>query len=75
MSTRQFGDLTIPTAEASYEDGRATGRAWRDPYTPGGPCAFHVNHSDEPWFRAYCAATVENRREWQRGFQDGRRAA
>lgn len=75
MSTRQFGHHTLPTADAAYRDGYRTGARWRESYTPGGPLVFAVRQSDDAEFRAYCAATAENNREWLRGFADARKAA
>jgi len=82
-TTRRFGaypanDLNrgIPTATASYESGKATGRRWTESYVPGGPWVCNPDISwgrdDNDWI-AYCAATRENHSEWMRGFHDGRK--
>jgi len=75
---RTFGNYRpLPTADVVYKDGFWTGEAWKHNYYPGGPAAFSAGLTqkhDADW-EAWCAATQENRREWLRGFDDGRAAA
>jgi len=73
---RTFGNYRpLPTAEEAYSDGYKTGAAWKDNYYPGGPPVFGAHEWEkEPGWSEWCAATQENRREWLRGFDDGRAA-
>lgn len=66
----------LPSITASYEDGLATGIAWKahDRYVPGGPWVCPVEpilRRDDDW-RAYCAATAANNAAWLSGWHDGR---
>lgn len=76
---RTFGKYrALQTAEASYKDGYQTGLKWDAPWAPGGPWFTHITPweeqtKDKDWV-AFCKATVENNREWVRGWQDGVRA-
>lgn len=74
-ATRQFGSYASqPTAEASYQEGYASGLKWKDKdnWIPGGPHFYRAsfNQSNKDWV-AFCAASEENNREWLRGWHDG----
>jgi len=67
--------LGIWTAEAAYKDGYESGLRFPGG-RPGGPhiTAPRGNEGRDPDWHAYCVATVENHREWLRGYDDAQKA-
>lgn len=77
--TRKFEPYReLPTAEASYAEGYQIGLKWDAPWVPGGPWFVNVSdferQSKNPVWVYFCDATVENNKEWRRGWEDGVRA-
>lgn len=69
---RQIGKWNVLTPVASYVEGYNTGLNWDAPWIPGGPWYIYpdqYNHNAD--WEAYCKATLENNKEWLRGWQDG----
>lgn len=80
---RRFGQYPannqqgIYTAIAAYEDGFKSGQLWdsiKNPYVPGGPwiCRSAFMHKTDSDWMAFCDATIENNREWLRGWHEGK---
>ena len=65
----------LDTTHEAYLDGYQTGKTWIDEYRPGGPfiCQSGYSLKEDTCWESYCAATVLNNSEWQRGFKDGRK--
>ena len=71
------GPHGILTAKAAYLDGYETGCRWQHDHVPGGPwvCGDSKDNAHAPrdtdWI-SFCEATLENHREWLRGWHDAR---